>query len=140
MENKDGLNEVSHNWKQKLSGLKLNKKFTLVISFLVILPISVMAGILFYNMEENVIRENRNYMQYTMERNKDNLWENIGSVTMTTQFFLKDTPLLQMLVQAARQERPDTGELMEFYHSDVASLERLVNNNTLLLGACLCRE
>ena len=73
MENKDGLNEVSHNWKQKLSGLKLNKKFTLVISFLVILPISVMAGILFYNMEENVIRENRNYMQYTMERNKDNL-------------------------------------------------------------------
>ncbi len=134
MENKDGLNEVSHNWKQKLSGLKLNKKFTLVISFLVILPISVMAGILFYNMEENVIRENRNYMQYTMERNKDNLWENIGSVTMTTQFFLKDTPLLQMLVQAARQERPDTGELMEFYHSDVASLERLVNNNTLLYG------
>ncbi len=120
--------------RQKLDGLKLNKKFTLVISCLVILPISVMAAILFYNMEQNVIRENRNYMQYTMERNKDNISKNIASVTMTTQFFLKDTPLLEMLGKAARQEKTDTGELMEFYHSDVASLERLVNNNTLLYG------
>ena len=121
-------------WMEKLNGLKLNGKFTLVIVFLVILPISIMAGVLFYNMEKNVISENRNYMQYTMERSQDTLLENIDSVNMTTQFFLNDEPLLQMLRQTARQEQIETEELVNFYHSDIAALERLVYNNTLLYG------
>ena len=121
-------------WMKKLNGLKLNGKFTLVIVFLVILPISVMAGVLFYNMEKNVISENRNNMQYTMERSQDTLLENIDSVNMTTQFFLNDEPLLQMLRQTARQEQIETEELVTFYHSDIAALERLVYNNTLLYG------
>ena len=121
-------------WMKKLSGLKLNGKFTLVIVFLVILPISVMAGVLFYNMEKSVISENRNYMQYMMERSQDTLLDNIDSVNMTTQFFLNDEPLLQMLRQTARQEQIQTDELVAFYHSDIAALERLVYNNTLLYG------
>lgn len=121
-------------WKEVLNGLKLNRKFTLVICFLVVLPISVLAGVLFYNMEQNVIDENRNYMQYTMERNKDNIWKNIDSINMTTQFFLNDDSLLQMLAKTARKERVETEELMTFYHSDIAALERLVYNNTLLYG------
>jgi len=121
-------------WKEKLNGLKLNIKFTLVITFLVILPISVLAGILFYNMEKNVVTENRNYMQYTMERNEDNVLKNIDSINMTTQFFLHDESLLEMLGKTARQEEIETEELLAFYHTDIASLERLVNNNTLLYG------
>lgn len=121
-------------WKETFSGLKLNTKFTLVICFLVILPISVLAGILFYNMERNVITENRNYMAYTMERNRDHIRKNIDSVNMTTQFFLNDEGLLQMLKKAADQEKMTTEELLAFYHSDIAALERLVSNNTLLYG------
>ena len=121
-------------WMKKLNGLKLNGKFTLVIVFLVILPISVMAGVLFYNMEKNVISENRNYMQYMMERSQDTLLENIDSVNMTTQFFLNDEPLLQMLRKTADKESIETEELVTFYHSDIAALERLVYNNTLLYG------
>lgn len=121
-------------WKKSFGGLKLNSKFTLVICLLVVLPISILAGVLFYNMEQNAINENRNYMQYTMERNKDNIWKNIDSINMTTQFFLNDEALLQMLARTARQEGTRTEELMEFYHSDIAALERLVYNNTLLYG------
>lgn len=116
------------------NGLKLNIKFTLVISLLVALPISVLAGVLFYNMQKNVVSENENYMQYTMERNQDNILKSIDSINMTTQFFLNDEALLQMLAGTARQERIDTEKLVAFYHSDIASLERLVNNNTLLYG------
>ena len=122
------------NWIKKLNGLKLNGKFTLVIVFLVILPISVMTGVLFYNMEKNVVSENRNYLRYTMERRQDILLENIDSVNMTTQFFLNDEPLLQMLQKTACREQIGTEELVAFYHSDIASLERLVYNNTLLYG------
>lgn len=125
---------MGRHWKETFSGLKLNTKFTLVICFLVVLPISVLAGILFYNMERNVVTENRNYMAYTMERNRDHIRKNIDSVNMTTQFFLNDEALLQMLKKAADQEKMNTEELLAFYHSDIAALERLVSNNTLLYG------
>lgn len=125
---------MGRHWKKLFGGLKLNSKFTLVICLLVVLPISILAGALFYNMEQNVVGENRNYMQYTMERNEDNIRKNIDSINMTTRFFLSDESLLEMLARTARQEKTQTGELMEFYHSDIASLERLVYNNTLLYG------
>lgn len=48
------------------------------------------AGILFYIMEQNVVDENRNYMQYTMERNQDAIATKIDSINMPTQFFLSD--------------------------------------------------
>ena len=121
-------------WKEYWGRLKLNRKFTVVICLLVILPISILAGLLFNNMEKNVVSENRNYIQYTMERNKDNIGENIDSINMTIQFFLNDESLLDILVKTANQEKMQTEELMEFYHSDIASLERLVYNNTLLYG------
>lgn len=123
---------MGRHWKKLFGGLKLNSKFTLVICLLVVLPISILAGALFYNMEENVVGENRNYMQYTMERNEDNIRKNIDSINMTTRFFLSDESLLEMLARTARQEKTQTEELMEFYHSDIAALERLVYNNTLL--------
>lgn len=125
---------MTKSWKNRFNSLKLNSKFTLVICFLVALPISVLAGILFYNMEQNVISENRNYMEYMMERNQDHIRKNIDSVNMTTQFFLNDEALLQMLKQTVRQEKMSTQELLGFYHSDITALERLVNNNTLLYG------
>lgn len=125
---------MTKSWKNRFNSLKLNSKFTLVICFLVALPISVLAGILFYNMDQNVISENRNYMEYMMERNHDHIRKNIDSVNMTTQFFLNDEALLQMLKQTVRQEKMSTQELLGFYHSDITALERLVNNNTLLYG------
>lgn len=121
-------------WKKRLNGLKLNRKFTLIIILLVIVPFSILAGVLFYNMKANVIRENMNYMQYTMERSRDNIYENIDSVNTTTQFFLSDDSLLEELSRAADGGKMTTAELLEFYHSSIASLERLVNNNTLLYG------
>lgn len=125
---------MKKHWKETLNGLKLNIKFTLVIIMLVILPISVLAGVLFYNMEENVIQENADYMHYTMERNEDNIRKNIDSVNMTAQFFLSDEALLQVLNQTVSEDQMTTEEMMEFYHSNISSLERLVNNNTLLYG------
>ena len=117
---------------KKLGGLKLNVKFTIVIVLLVMVPISIFSGVLFYSIEDNTIRENTTYMQYTMERSRDNIRKNIDSVNMTTQFFLNDEPLLNVLSSTMGQERMTTEEMLEFYHSDISSLERLVNNNTLL--------
>ncbi len=119
---------------KQFGGLKLNIKFTLVILLFVIIPIIVCGAVLFSNMRRNVVNENVNYMQYTMERNQDNIQTNIDSVNMTTQFFLSDAALLNILNRSVTGETMTTEELMQFYNTDIASLERLVNNNPLLYG------
>lgn len=120
--------------REKLNGLKLNIKFTLVIILLVIIPICVLTAVLFNNMQQNVINENISYMQYTMERHKDNIKQNIDSVNMTTQFFLSDDSLKKLLESAVTGQELTVDELFELYNSDISSLERLVNNNLLLYG------
>lgn len=112
--------------------MKLNIKFTIVIIFFAVAPIAILAGFLFYNMEQNVIDENINYMQYTMERNADQIKTNMDSITMSTQFFLSDEQLTQILTHAVDGSELTTEELLQFHDSDVAALERLVNNNPLL--------
>lgn len=118
----------------RIKGLKLNTKFTIVILLLAIVPIAILGGVIFANMESSVVHENVNYMQYTMERNQDNIQTNIDSINMTTQFFLSDEALLQVLNDSVTGTKMTTEELKEFYDTDIASLERLVNNNPLLYG------
>ncbi len=130
---KDGDKEIG-NLRNVFSGLKLNSKFTLVICFFFVLPITVLAGVFFYNMELSVIMENRNYVEYMMERNREHIRKNIDSVNMTTQFFLNDEALLEILQKSARREKMSTEEQLALYHSDIGALERLVGNNTLLYG------
>lgn len=121
-------------YKQRLNRLKLNSKFTLVMVLLAVILIIVMGGLLFHNMNENVIDENISYMQHTMERNKDNITRNIDSVNMTTQFVLSDDALLYVLNCSVDGTYLSTKELLEFYNENISSLEKLVNNNMLLYG------
>ena len=68
------------NWKKRFVSQKLNVKFTLVIILFMVIPIGILAGILFYNMEKNVVSENTGYMEYTMERNKDQFHQHVHTV------------------------------------------------------------
>ena len=68
------------NWKKRFVSQKLNVKFTLVIILFMVIPIGILAGILFYNMEKNVVSENTGYMEYTMERNQDQFHQHVHTV------------------------------------------------------------
>ncbi len=120
--------------KEWIDGLKLNIKFTMVIVFFVSVPIAILTVILFRNMERNVVNENVTYMQYMMERNKDNVQTSRDSITMTTQFFLSDSSMQEVLKNSVTGKTMTTVELMKYYDTDIAALERLVNNNPLLYG------
>ncbi|MCI5873985.1 MAG: histidine kinase [Clostridiales bacterium] len=119
---------------EKFRNQKLNIKFTLVIIIFTIVPIGIFAGILFYIMEKNVVDENLNYMEYTMQRNQDSIETNINSINMSTQFFLSDEHLLEVLNRTKNGETLSTSEWLEFKNQDISALERLVNNNLLLYG------
>lgn len=111
---------------------KLNIKFTIIIVLFTVVPLCISIGALFHIMIQNVIDENISYMQYTMERNSDNMATRIDSVNMSTQFFLSDDSLKQVLNASVSGEELSTEDWLKFKNIEVSSLERLVNNNPLL--------
>lgn len=111
---------------------KLNIKFTIIIVLFTVVPLCISIGALFHIMMQNVIDENISYMQYTMERNSDNMATRIDSVNMSTQFFLSDDSLKQVLNASVSGEELSTEDWLKFKNMEVSSLERLVNNNLLL--------
>ena len=113
---------------------KLNIKFTSIIILFMVIPIGVLAGVLFYVMEQNAVQENMDYMEYTMQRNEDGIKTKIDSINMSTQFFLSDDSLLQMLNASAIGGEISTADWLDFKNNEVSALERLVDNNPLLYG------
>lgn len=118
--------------KKKLLGLKLNTKFTSVIIIIVVIPTAILASIQFHNMKINVIDDSLSNISYRMERSYDQILENINSINMSTQFFLTDKGMLEVLKKSVEQEKISTQEKLEFYNEDILALERLVNNNPSL--------
>ncbi len=119
---------------------KLNRKFTLVIISLMVVPIGVFAGIFFRIMEDNVVNQNIDYMSYTMQRNDDAIKSKIDSINMSTQFFLSDESVAQILDKAQSGESISVSKWLEFKNDSVSALERLVYNNPLLYGVRVYAE
>ena len=112
--------------------LKLNIKFTIIIIFVTVIPIAILAGILFYYMEQSVIKEQLRQMEYKMEKAKSTTVFGIDSINMSTQFFLSDEDMTEVLKRAHNGDVLTIQELLEFQERDVINLQRLVNNNPLL--------
>ena len=119
---------------QKINNLKLNIKFTLLITFCAMLPIGVFAGIYFWYMEETTVQEDISSTQYTMERNKDAFSSRVDSLNMTTQFFMTDELLISVLDKTAENKLVSTQEWLDLKNDDISHLERLVTNNPILFG------
>ena len=121
--------------KHKLyNGLKLNIKFTIVIIVTIAITMAVLAGVLFREQEVNVVSESKAYMEHKTERNKSQIDTCIDSINMSTQFFLADEEMLNVLNAASEGRSLDLDAIVSFKETDVKNLERLVSNNPLLYG------
>ena len=117
------------NWFQ---GLKLNVKFTLICTVFVLIPVVVLSTWVFTSMEENVINERVNNLSYKLSKGYDQAITSMDSVNMSTQFFLSDQALKEFLVAQKSGNPYDTEQSIDFYNEDIASLERMINNNSAL--------
>ena len=113
---------------------KLNIRLTGIVLLFVIIPVAILGGIVFYNMEQSTVRENVSFTQATMERRRDSITNNVDSINMSTQFFLSNEKMNDVLIDAYVGNRHSTKEWLDIYKSDVAALERLINNNPVLGG------
>ncbi len=117
------------NWFQ---GLKLNNKFTIICLIFVTIPMIVLAGWMFWNIEDNLINEKLSTMKFKLDMAYAQVIKNVDTINMSTQFFLSDQGLKDFLSAEKRGDNYTTEALLDFYNRDVASLERMVNNNTYL--------
>ncbi len=111
---------------------KLNSRLTPITIALIFIPIAIFSGILFHNIEVNVVRENRDNMEARIARDYDQTETNIESINMSTRLFLSDEELSDFLKDAYDGADPDVETIRDFYRSKISDLERLVNNNPLL--------
>ena len=118
--------------KNRFQGLKLNIKFTLICTVFVLIPVVVLSTWVFTSMEENVINERVNNLSYKLSKGYDQAITSMDSVNMSTQFFLSDQALKEFLVAQTSGNPYDTKRSIEFYNEDIASLERMINNNSAL--------
>lgn len=116
------------------SNRKLNIKFTALIVCIVMIPVGILLVVLVHNMEQTTRDENLAYMDYALERNENQLSTCVDSVNMVTQFFLSDSGILELLNASVIGKQYSPEELLTFYETDIAALERLVSNNPLLYG------
>jgi len=116
----------------RMRGLKLNVKFTLLITGILLVPISVFSIYIFHNMEDNSISEKENSVRYFLNQSYERILKNVDSINISTQFFLSDQKLKDYLVAQKREVAYTAQELMEFTNADVVALERMVNNNPYL--------
>ncbi len=117
------------NWFQ---GLKLNNKFTIICLIFVTIPMIVLAVWMFWNIEDNLINEKLSAMKFKLDMAYAQVIKNVDTINMSTQFFLSDQGLKDFLSAEKRGDNYTTEALLDFYNRDVASLERMVNNNTYL--------
>lgn len=113
-------------------GMKLNMKFTVIIVLLAWAPMVIFAVILFQNMKLELLRDKSSSMEYELQEDYAQIVKNVEAVNMSTQFFLSDQKLQDFLKAVKLQERMGAEELRTFYQENIASLERLVNNNPYL--------
>ena len=73
----------------RMRGLKLNVKFTLLITGILLVPISVFSIYIFHNMEDNSISEKENSVRYFFFLCYERILKNVDSINISTQFFFE---------------------------------------------------
>lgn len=116
--------------RKRFNGYKLNTKFTIICLFFVLLPMIGLPVWLFRMMEDHLVSEKQNAMEYKLSRTYDQIATNIDSINMSTQFFLSDQGLKDFLTARKKGDDYSTEELLFFYNNVIASLEKMVNNNS----------
>ncbi|MDE7203500.1 MAG: two-component sensor histidine kinase, partial [Lachnospiraceae bacterium] len=126
------MQNIVRSVRRRFDALKLNVKFTLMIIFFIEIPIGIFAGFWFWTMEQSVIQEGLNELEYEMARQEAQIRKNVESINMSTQFFLNNQTLLEFLVKVKQGKEISIQELNAFYHNDIASMERMINSNLYL--------
>ena len=74
--------------KERFEGYRLNTKITIICLLFILIPMTGLPIWLFRVMEDSLVNEKINAMEYRLSKNYDQIVTNIDAINMSTQFFL----------------------------------------------------
>lgn len=117
--------------KEHFSSLKLNHKITLLVAITVVVPLVILSTLFFNNLENNKVSERMKNIEVNFTRTYGEIQKRVEMLTMSTQVVIHSQNFWNSLVKI-HTEDVDTKEIIYFYKSDIAGLERMVNSNPYL--------
>lgn len=111
---------------------KLKVKFTLVMGLIVFIPIVIIYSMQFQNMERSRVDQIKGSVEDSLAETYSEIQKTVDLCNMSTQMFLNNQNLLDVLSGLKTGKEFETEEIVSFYQNDIGMLERLVNSNPYL--------
>lgn len=118
--------------KRHFSSLKLSHKFTILIMALVVLPMVVLSILFFENIKDSKVKENMKSVELNFTQNYGQIQKNVEMCQIATQVMLNSQNFWNYVNRFNEGEDFKTEELLEFYKSEIKSLEKIVVSNPYL--------
>lgn len=119
-------------WKERLASLKLNQKLTVLILVALIVPMGFFMMLFFQNMSDNAKKEAIRTVEYDLQKSRRTIEQNVEMCNLSTQVIVSNQVLNDYLLRFYLNESFDTKELLNFYNTEINSIEKVVNSNPYL--------
>lgn len=129
-----GLRQLTDSLMRVFAGMRLNRKFTLIISLIVFVPVMILAALLFSQMQETIIQEKIASVRLNLEETRTRAAKTADACRIAAQAVAGNTRLLSYLgrVRSKAPDAVDTLESIDFYRNDISNLARMVEANPYL--------
>ncbi len=118
--------------KSLLRSLKLNQRFSLVVFGFTLVPIVLLAWVLFVNMQDMLIKDKTSEIAKNLVLIETNMEKTAELCNMTRQVFLNDAKLRAFLTNAKKRQPLSPEDLIAFRNDCIGSLEKIINANPYL--------
>lgn len=118
--------------KKAFDNLKLNQKFTLAIMLIVVIPMVGFSIFLYRNISKSTLQQSMSESENQVKEDYAAMQSIVEFSNMSTQSFLGNQALKDMLLRLKENEEIPALDYMKFNRNDIAALERLVNSNPYL--------
>lgn len=118
--------------KEGFKGLKLNEKFTIVMILLIAVPLLVFVVAFFQYTRQNTIEQIGAQARAGVSEDYSDIRKMVEICSMSSQIFLSDQELQNLLIRLEDQEDISADEYMNFSKNHISMLESLINSNPYL--------
>ncbi len=120
------------NWRERLSAMKLNQKLTLLILITLIIPMGFFMMLLFQTISDNAKEEAVRNVEYDLQKSRRTIEQNVEMCSLSTQVIESNQVLNDYLLRFYLNDSFDVKELLNFYHTEINGIEKIVNSNPYL--------
>ena len=99
---------------------------------IIILPLAILSSLFFDNYKESRIKEKIKNAEINFTQNYEQIQKNVEMCQMSTQVMLNSQNFWAYVERFSAGEKFKTQELLNFYHTEIKSLEKIVNSNPYL--------